>query len=121
LIPTLADWIIERASELSSSNSKEDKHVAEDVLKTLGRLDTVELTGRQGIAFEDALKKFALEGETEKQGRRATVILLKMKRQELHVDELTKVNLPYSPLTIGNHAFIKLRKRILCHKIGNSV
>jgi len=41
----------------------------------------------------DALKKFALEGETEKQGRRATTVLLQSKRKTLYADELAQVPL----------------------------
>jgi hypothetical protein len=121
VIPTLAQWIIDRAAEVSRHNTREDKIAIEDVLKVLSRLDPVELPGKQGKEFIDALKTFALEGETEKQGRRATMVLLKMKRRHAYADELVKVFTFSTTLIIANCAISHLRERILCQPVGKSV
>ena len=110
VLPTLANWIIEQANQLSSTRSREDKQAAEDILKTVARLEDVDLTGRQEKDFVDALTKFALEGETEKQGRRATAILLKMKRRDIYAEELVNVPPLSSKLTTGNCTFVEIRK-----------
>jgi len=91
VIPALADWIIAEASQASPNRSREDKEAVEDILKVLSRLDDLDLPGKQGKDFVDALKTFALEGETEKQGRRATSVLLKLKRRTAYATELVKV------------------------------
>ena len=90
-IPSLADWIISEAGQASPNRSKEDKEAVEDILKALSRLDDLDLPGKQGKDFVDALKTFALEGETEKQGRRATAVLLKLKRRTVYASDLVKV------------------------------
>lgn len=90
-IPILANWIISVANELSPNRSMEDKLAAEDVLKALSRLIELDLPGKQGRDFVDALKNFALHGETEKQGRSATAVLLKLKRRNLYADDLVRV------------------------------
>jgi hypothetical protein len=91
VVPTLAKWIIDRAAKVSHHNTREDKIAVEDVLKVLSRLNEVDLPGKQGKEFVEALKTFALEGETERQGRRATMVLLKMKRRHAFADVLVKV------------------------------
>jgi hypothetical protein len=91
VVPTLAKWVIDRAADVSHHNTREDKVAVEDVLKTLSRLTEVDLPGKQGKEFVEALKTFALEGETERQGRRATMVLLKMKRRHAFADVLVKV------------------------------
>lgn len=91
-ITTLADWIISESMHIAGNRSKEDKQTVEDVLKTLSRLKDVDLPGKQGREFVDALKKFALVGETEKQGRRATAVLLKLKRRNVYADDLVNVS-----------------------------
>jgi hypothetical protein len=91
VVPTLAKWIIDRAAAVSHHNTREEKLAVEDVLKALSRLNDVDLPGKQGKEFVEALKTFALEGETERQGRRATMVLLKMKRRHAFADVLVKV------------------------------
>lgn len=90
-ITTLADWIITESSQTSSNRSREQKQAVEDILKTLSRLKDIDPPGKQGREFVEALKKFALEGETEKQGRRATTVLLKLKRRNAYADDLVNV------------------------------
>jgi hypothetical protein len=90
-VATLADWIIAQTSQVSPNRSKEDKQAVEDILKTLARLSDLDLAGKQGRDFVDALKTFALNGETEKQGRRATAIILKLKRRNVYADDLVTV------------------------------
>jgi hypothetical protein len=89
LIPSLADWIINEASLASPNRNREDKEAVEDILKALSRLGDLRLA--ESKDFVNALKTFALEGETEGQGRRATTILLKLKRPTVHATELVKV------------------------------
>ena len=89
--PTLADWIIAESALISDNRSREDVEAAEDVLKALARLSGLDFSGKQGKDFVEALKKFALEGESERQGRRATAILLKLKRSNLYAEELVQV------------------------------
>jgi len=91
VIATLANWIIAEADQSSPDRSREDKEAVEDILKALSRLDDLDLPGKQGKDFVDALKTFALKGETEKQGRRATAVLLKLKRRTAYANELVKV------------------------------
>ena len=91
VVPTLAKWIIDRAAEVSHHNTREDKIAVEDVLKALSRINEVDLPGKQGRDFVEALKTFALKGETERQGRRSTMVLLKMKRKHAFADVLVKV------------------------------
>jgi hypothetical protein len=91
IITTLADWIILESKQISPGRSREDKEAVEDILKTLSRLNDVDLPGKQGREFVEALKIFALEGETEKQGRRATAVLLKLKRRNVYADDLVNV------------------------------
>jgi Sister chromatid cohesion protein PDS5 protein len=95
VIPTLVNWIIAQAAEVVPGRSSEEKTAVEDTLKTLARLGLngldLDLPGKQGKEFIAALKTFALNGETGKQGRRATAVLLKMKRKTLHADDLVKV------------------------------
>lgn len=91
ITPKLADFIISEARHVSTDRRREDKEAVEDVLKTVSRLEDLDGLGKQGREFVDALKKFALEGETEKQGRRATVVLLKLKRRTVYADDLVKV------------------------------
>ena len=81
-----------------SNRSREDKEAVEDMLKSLSRLDGLDLPGKQGRDFVDALKTFALGGETEKQGRRATAVLLRLKRRTAYATELVKV---ISPLRLS--------------------
>lgn len=88
---TLADWIISESSQITPDRTREDKLAVEDILKTLYRLKDVDFPGKQGREFVDALKKFALEGETERQGRRATAVLLKMKLRNVYADDLVTV------------------------------
>jgi len=92
VITTLAGWIIAEADEASPNRSREDKEAVEDILKALSRLDDLDLPGKQGKDFVDALKTFALKGETEKQGRRATAVILKLKRRTAYATELVKVS-----------------------------
>ena len=91
---TLADWIIAESSQISPNRSREDKEAVEDILKTLARLSDLDLPGKQGREFVDALKRFALEGETERQGRRATAVLLNLKRRNVYADDLVNVSSP---------------------------
>jgi hypothetical protein len=91
---TLADWINAESSQISLNRSREDKEAVEDILKTLSRLPDLDLPGKQGREFVVALKRFALEGETERQGRRATAVLLKLKRRNVYADDLVKVSSP---------------------------
>jgi hypothetical protein len=109
-IPTLAQWIIDRAAEVSHHNTREGKIAIEDVLKVLSRLEPLDLPGKQGKQFIDALKTFALEGETEKQGRRATMVLLKMKRRHAYADELVNVFAFSTILIIANCAISHRRE-----------
>jgi hypothetical protein len=88
----LADWIISESGSISDNRSREDIETVEDVLKALARLPDLDFSGKQGKDFVEALKKFALEGESEKQGRRATAVLLKLKRSNLHAEELVEVH-----------------------------
>ena len=94
LIPTLAKWIIDEAEKVSPDNSIEDKLAVEDILKAVSRLNEIDLPGKQGKDFVDALKTFALEGDTERQGRRATTILLNMKRRNVYAEDLVEVPPP---------------------------
>jgi hypothetical protein len=94
LVPTLAKWIIEQAEHVSPDNSIEDKLAVEDILKALSRSNELDLPGKQGKEFVDALKTFALEGDTERQGRRATTVLLKMKRRNVYAEDLVEVLSP---------------------------
>ena len=91
LVPTLAEWIIERAERVSPDNSIEDKLAVEDVLKAVSRLHGVDLPGKLGKDFVNALKTLALEGDTERQGRRATTILLNMQKRNLYAEDLVDV------------------------------
>ena len=91
LVPTLAKWIVDEAGKVSPDNSIEDKLAVEDVLKAVSRLPEVDLPGKQGKDFVEALKTFALEGDTERQGRRATTILLNMKRRNIYAEDLVEV------------------------------
>ena len=91
LVPTLAEWIIERAQRVSPDNSIEDKLAVEDVLKAVSRLPGVDLPGKLGKDFANALKTLALEGDTERQGRRATTILLNMQKRNLYAEDLVDV------------------------------
>lgn len=91
VIGSLAGWIIAEADQASPNRSREDKEAVEDVLKALSRLEGLDLPGKQGKDFVDALKIFALKGETEKQGRRATAVLLQLKRRTAYATELVKV------------------------------
>jgi hypothetical protein len=94
-IPTLAKWIIAQSAEVSASRPTEEKEAVEDILKTLVRLGQhgldIDIPSKLGKDFVEALKTFALEGETGKQGRRATAILLKMKRGLVYADDLVSV------------------------------
>lgn len=91
LVPTLANWIVEQAERVSPDNSIEEKLAVEDILKAVSRLTGVDLPGKQGKAFAEALKTFALEGDTERQGRRATTILLNMQHRNLYAEDLVDV------------------------------
>lgn len=91
LIPSLAGFIVAEAGQVASNKSSEDMVAVEDILKTMSRLDDLDLPGKQGKDFIEALKTFALEGQTEKQGRGATSVLLKLKRRNVHADDLVKV------------------------------
>lgn len=91
LVPTLAQWIIEQAERVSPDNSLEDKLAVEDVLKAVSRLTGVDLPGKLGKDFANALKTLALEGDTERQGRRATTILLNMQKRNLYAEDLVDV------------------------------
>lgn len=108
VIPTLADWTIAEASKVSPSRNKEDKEAVEDVLKAISRLSDLDLTGKQGREFIEALKIFALNGETEKQGRRSTTVLLKLKRRNVYADDLVNVFPFKKPLIAGNCSIIDL-------------
>ena len=88
---TLADWIIAESAQISPNRTREDKEAVEDILKTLSRLNDLDLPGKPGREFVDALKRFGLEGETERQGRRATTVLLKLKRRNIYADDLVNV------------------------------
>ena len=92
-LSTLADWIISESASISDNRSREDIETVEDVLKALARLPDLDLSGKQGKDFVEALKKFVLEGESERQGRRATAVLLKLKRSHLYAEELVEVPL----------------------------
>ena len=92
VVASLADWIIAEAGQASANRSREDKDAVEDILKALSRLDDLDLPGKQGKDFVDALKTFASSGETEKQGRRATAVLLKLKRRAAYATELIKAS-----------------------------
>jgi hypothetical protein len=105
MVPILADFIITEASKVSPNRTREEKEAVEDVLKTLSRLDNLDLPGKQGKEFIDALKTFALDGETEKQGRRATTVLLKLKRHTVYADDLVNVRWSYALLMLGNCPF----------------
>ena len=94
VVPSLAAFVIFEAARVSSNRSRESKVAVEDILKTLARLDDLDLPGKQGKEFIEALKTFALEGQTEKQGRAATSVLLKLKRRNVHADDLVKVIAP---------------------------
>jgi hypothetical protein len=102
VIPTLADWIIAEAAKVSPNHNNEDKEAVEDVLKALSRLSDLDLTGKQGREFIEALKTFALSGETEKQGRRSTTILLKLKRRNVYADDLVNV-FPFKRLLMSGN------------------
>lgn len=91
-IGTLANWFIAQTAELSPDRSREEKAMAEDILKCLSRLNDLDLPGKQGNEFIEALKTFALSGETEIQGRRATAVLLKLKRRNVHAEDLVNVS-----------------------------
>jgi hypothetical protein len=91
VVPALADWIIAEAAKVSPNRSNEDKEAVEDILKALSRLSDLDLTGKQGREFIEALKTFALNGETEKQGRQSTTVLLKLKRRNVYADDLVNV------------------------------
>ena len=91
MITTLADWIIAESIRVSPNRNRDEREIVEDVLKALSRLNDLDLPGKQGRDFVDALKTFALDGETEKQGRRATTVLLNLKRRNVHADDLVKV------------------------------
>jgi len=94
-IPTLAEWIITQSKEVSADRTREEKLAAEDILKCLARLGAkgldLDLLGKQGKEFIAALTVFALNGETEKQGRRATTILLSLKHQNAYAEDLINV------------------------------
>jgi hypothetical protein len=91
MLVKLANFIVSEAELVSENRNTEDKQAVENVLKTISRLDDIDLPVKQAKPFVDALKKFALEGETEKQGRRATVVLLKLKRRSVYADDLVNV------------------------------
>jgi Sister chromatid cohesion protein PDS5 protein len=101
-VPALMEWIISQSKEISLDRDRDDKLAVEDVLKCLARLDNVELPGKQGKEFLHALKKFALSGETAKQGRRAATILVKLKRGSVYADDLLQVYAIGLCVTIGN-------------------
>jgi hypothetical protein len=90
-ISKLAQWIIAQAKEISHDRNTEEKLVLEDILKCLSRLPDLDLPGSEGKAFVDALKELALNGETERQGRAATRILLKLKMKDVYADDLVEV------------------------------
>lgn len=92
-ISTLAQWITSQSKEISQDRSREDKLVVEDILKCLSRLGELDLPGSEGKAFVGALKEFALNGETERQGRAATTILLKLKMGNVYAEDLVAVHL----------------------------
>jgi hypothetical protein len=119
---TLADWIISESASISDNRSREDIETVEDVLKALARLPDVDFSGKQGKDFVEALKKFALEGESERQGRRATAILLKLKRSNLYAEELVEVHrILFLWLILGDRSFSIVRESTSCQSIGQSV
>src|SRR5579862_4745758 len=77
-IGRLARWVTAEAKHISPNRSREEKVIAEDILKCISRLSDLDLPGKEGKEFVGALKEFALQGETEKEGRAATAILLKL-------------------------------------------
>lgn len=119
---TLADWIISESSSISDNRSREDIETVEDVLKALARLPDLDFSGKQGKDFVQALKKFALEGESEREGRRATAVLLKLKRSNLHAEELVEVlRFLFLKFILGNCSFSVIRKSTSCQSVGQSV
>ena len=98
-VPALAEWIVSQSKQISSDRSREDKESVEDVLKALSRLkEDFDLPSKLNKEFVEALKVFALEGETERQGRRATTILLKLPRRNAYAEDLVNVLIPSLPL-----------------------
>jgi hypothetical protein len=119
---TLADWIISESASISENRSREDIETAEDVLKTLARLPALDFSGKRGKDFVEALKKFALEGESERQGRRATAILLKLNRSNLYAEELVEVyRLAPFKLTVGDCSVSLVRESTSRQSIGQFV
>lgn len=99
-VPVLAEWIASQSKQASPDRSREEKEAVEDVLKALSRLEEeFDLPSKLNKEFVEALKIFALEGESERQGRSATTILLKLPRRNAYAEDLVEVLNP--PLVLS--------------------